>query len=185
MSLPNGMPMIRVFIALSLPDDVRSRLAGLAGGVQKARWVEQHNLHLTLRFIGETYEDRLPDLDAELRGIKAAPFELSLSGTGQFGNRRGVHTLWVGAEPSSALTDLQTKVEAAVVRAGFPAEGRKFSPHVTLARLTGSPLERVIRYLVDNSLFRSGPFPIESITLYESRQSHHGPDYTIISCYPL
>ncbi|MEI6557209.1 MAG: RNA 2',3'-cyclic phosphodiesterase [Rhodospirillaceae bacterium] len=177
--------MIRLFVALGLPDDIRDRLAGLAGGVPGARWVEPSNLHLTLRFIGETGGDRLADLDAELAAVTAPAFELVLDGLGQFGSGRKLHTLWAGVERSESLRQLQARVESAVVRAGFAAEGRKFSPHVSLARLKDSAPERVMRYLSGNGLFRSRPFRVDSISLYESHLGRHGPDYAVISTYPL
>ena len=177
--------MIRLFVALPLPEDIRERLAGLAGGVPGARWVEPHNLHLTLRFIGETDQGRMADLDEELAGIEAPPFVLTLDGIGQFGNGRKIHTLWAGVERSEALARLQAKVEAAVVRAGFAPEGRKFAPHVTLARLGGSSPERVMRFIAGNGLFRSRPFAVEGFCLYESHLGRAGPDYAALSCYPL
>lgn len=177
--------MIRAFVALGLPDDLRERLAGLAGGVPGGRWVEPRNLHLTLRFIGETDQGRLADLDQELGQIAAPPFDLTLEGVGQFGSGRKIHTLWAGVEPSEALAHLQAKVESAVVRAGFAPEGRRFTPHVSLARLGGGPPERVMRFLAGNGLFRSRPFPVESFALYESHLGRAGPDYAVLAVYPL
>ena len=177
--------MIRLFVALGLPDDIRERLAGLSGGVPGARWVEPHNFHLTLRFIGETEEGRLEDIDDALRAITHPPFELTLEGMGQFGSGRKIHTLWAGVERSEPLAHLQARIESAVVRAGFPPEGRKFTPHVSLARLAGSPPERVMRYLAGNGLFRSRPFAVAGFALYESRLGRHGADYTVISAYSL
>ena len=177
--------MIRLFIALGLPDDIRDRLAGLAGGLPGARWVEPHNLHLTLRFIGETDEGRMADLDAELAEVRAPPFELTLDGAGQFGGGRKIHSLWIGAERSEALNHLQAKIESAVVRAGFAPETRKFTPHVTLARLKDASPERLMRYLASNGLFRSRGFPVTGFALYESHLGRHGPDYAVIADYPL
>ncbi len=177
--------MIRLFVALSLPEDVRERLAGLAGGVPGARWVEAHTLHLTLRFIGETGEERLADLDDALRAVNTPPFALTLDGMGQFGSGRKLHSLWAGVERSAALGLLQAKIESAVVRAGFAPEGRKFTPHVTLARLKDAHPVRVMRYLAGNGLFRSRSFPVDGFSLYESHQGRHGADYAVISSYPL
>ncbi len=177
--------MIRLFIALSLPEDVCQRLAGLAGGVPGARWIEPHNLHLTMRFIGQTGEDRLADLDDALRSIKTPPFALCLEGMGQFGSQRKPHSLWAGVERSEALVQLQAKLESAVVRAGFEPDGRKFSPHVTLARLKDAAPERVMRFLAGNSLFRSRSFSVNEVSLYESHQGRHGADYAVISSYSL
>ena len=177
--------MIRLFIALGLPDDIRDRLAGLAGGLPGARWVEPHNLHLTLRFIGETEEGRLADLDEQLAGIETPPFALTMDGLGHFGTGKRLHALWAGVERSEALAHLQAKIESAVVRAGFPPETRKFTPHVTLARLKDASPERLMRYLASNGLFRSRGFPVTGFALYESHLGRHGPDYAVIADYPL
>ena len=176
--------MIRLFIALPLPFDIRARLAGLAGGVPGARWVEAEDLHLTLRFIGDVDEGRLPDLDAELLRIEPPDFSLVLDGCGQFGTGRKIHTLWIGAERNEALSRLQAKVEAAVVRAGFPPEPRKFSAHVTLARLKDANPERLTRFLAGNGLFRSVPFPVTGFALYQSHLGHGGARYQKIQAYP-
>ena len=176
--------MIRLFVALGLPDDLRHRLAGLGGGVPGARWVEPHNLHLTLRFLGDTGEDRLEDLDAELAGVEVPPFELTLEGAGQFGTGRKIHTLWVGAARSEGLERLQARVEAAAVRAGFAPETRKFTPHVTLARHANAPPERVMQFLAGNGLFRSLPVAVTEFHLYESHRGRNGPDYAVIASYP-
>ena len=175
--------MMRLFIAIGLPDEVRTRLGGLGGGLPGARWVAPENLHLTLRFLGETEEGLLPDLDAALLRVTAAPFELVLEGVGQFGNGRKAHTLWVGAARSEALCHLQAKVESAVVRAGLPPETRKFSPHVTLARLKAVPPERLARFLSGNGLFRSPPIPVDGFSLFRSHQGRSGPVYEVLSDY--
>jgi len=177
--------MIRLFVALALPGDVRDRLAGLGGGVPGARWLESAALHLTLRFIGETDQARLHDLDAELARIEVEPFELVLDGVGQFGTGRKVHTLWAGVERSEALAHLQAKVESAVVRAGFPPESRKFTPHVTLARLKEAHPERLMRFLAGNGLFRSRPVAVDGFALYRSHQGRGGAIYQVLCDYPL
>ncbi len=177
--------MIRVFIALPLPADIRLRLAGLAGGVPGARWVEPEDLHLTLRFIGEIDQGRLPDLDAELGRIDAPDFSLVLDGCGQFGTGRKIHTLWIGAERNEALLRLQAKVESAVIRAGFPPEPRKFMAHVTLARLKEVNPERVARFLAGHNLFRSVSFPVATFALYHSHLGQGGVRYLKLREYSL
>ncbi len=177
--------MIRLFIALPLPLEIRLRLAALAGGVPAARWVEPEDLHLTLRFIGDVDEGRVPDLDAELTRIDAPAFPLVLDGCGHFGTGRKIHTLWIGAERNDALFRLQAKVDSAVMRAGFPPEPRKFAAHVTLARLKDSSPERVMRFLAGNDLFRTTPFPVTGFALYRSHLGHGGARYQIITEYSL
>lgn len=177
--------MIRLFVALDFPTDVRERLAGLGGGVPGARWTEPANLHLTLRFIGEVADDTATDIDAALAGIEAPGFDLVLDGVGMYGSSRQARVLWAGVEHSEPLAHLQGKVESALVRCGLAQEGRKFSPHVTLARLRDAPKERVGRFLEERGLFRAGPMRIDHFTLYRSLLGKGGAVYEALGEYPL
>jgi 2'-5' RNA ligase len=177
--------MIRLFVALDFPADVRERLAGLGGGVPGARWNEPASLHLTLRFIGEVPDDTAADIDAALAGIEAPGFDLVLDGVGMYGSNRHARVLWAGVERSEPLAHLQGKVESALVRCGLAAEERKFSPHVTLARLRDAPKERVGRFLEERGLFRAGPMRIDHFTLYRSLLGKGGAVYEALREYPL
>ncbi|WP_431856763.1 RNA 2',3'-cyclic phosphodiesterase [Azospirillum sp.] len=177
--------MIRLFVALDFPADVRERLAGLAGGVPGARWTEAGNLHLTLRFIGEVPDDTAHDIDAALSEIAAPGFDLVLDGVGMYGSARNARVLWAGVERSEALSHLQSKVESALVRCGLPPEERKFSPHVTLARLKDAPKDRLGRFLEDRGLFRAGPMRIDHFTLYRSHLGKGGAVYEALREYGL
>lgn len=177
--------MIRLFVALELPEDVRQRLAGLCGGVPGARWTDIENFHLTLRFIGEVENGTAEDIDAALQEVHAPAFDLVLDGVGQFGQGRGARILWAGVERNDSLTRLAHKVESALVRIGLPPEERKYSPHVTLARLKGAPVDRLGRFAEEYGLFRSGPIPIRHFTLFQSRPGNGGPVYIPLSRYPL
>ncbi|UEM20478.1 RNA 2',3'-cyclic phosphodiesterase [Skermanella mucosa] len=177
--------MIRLFVALELPEAVRERLVGLGGGVPGARWTEPENLHLTVRFIGEVENGLLPDIDAALGSVSAPAFDLVLDGVGQFGSGSRARLLWAGVERNDALVHLNQKVESALVRAGLPREERRFSPHVTLARLRDTPQERVGRFIQDRGLFRAGPIRVEHFTLFESRPGNGGPVYDPLREYPL
>ncbi|HEY0835711.1 MAG TPA: RNA 2',3'-cyclic phosphodiesterase [Azospirillum sp.] len=177
--------MLRLFVALDFPADVRDRLAGLGGGVPGARWTEADNLHLTLRFIGDVPGDTAADIDAALAEVEAPAFDLVLDGVGVFGQGRNARVLWAGVERSDALTRLQAKVESAIVRCGLPAEERRFSPHVTLARLKNAPPERIGRFIEERGLFRAGPFPIGHFTLYRSHLGKGAAVYEALREYPL
>lgn len=177
--------MLRLFVALDFPADVRDRLAGLGGGVPGARWTEADNLHLTLRFIGEVPGDTAADIDAALAEVEAPVFPLVLDGVGVFGSGRNARVLWAGVERSEPLAHLQAKVESAVVRAGLPAEERRFSPHITLARLKDAPKDRIGRFIEERGLFRAGPFPIDHFTLYRSHLGKGAAVYEALREYPL
>lgn len=169
--------MLRLFVALPLPDGVIARLSILQGGVPGASWVEPVNMHLTLRFIGEVDTETAEDIAAMLAHVEAPAFSLELSGVGTFGEGSKARALWAGVKPSAELAHLQQKVESAVVRAGLPPETRKFSPHVTLARLKHAQAPRLESFIAGNNLFSAGPFAVERFTLYESRPGNGGPVY--------
>jgi 2'-5' RNA ligase len=176
---------MRLFVAIALPDPLRSQLSGLCNGLPGARWVTPENLHLTLRFIGEVEGHDAEDIDAALSGIRSPRFPLTLSGVGEFSDGRRLRSVWVGVEPSDMLERLQAKVEQAVQRAGRPPEKRKFKPHVTLARFKSHPGGRLESYFTERSLFRAPPFEVTGFTLFSSYLAHEGAIYSPETVYPL
>ncbi len=177
--------MLRLFVALELPEEVRVRLAALARPLPRATWISMASLHLTLCFIGEVDEGLAADIDAELARISLPAFELSLSGLGLFDSRDRVRALWAGVLPAPALTVLQARVVQAVKRAGAEPEARRFHPHVTLARLRNAPLEEVTPFVARHSFFKDGPFAVGAFVLMSSRLGHDGSVYTVERSYPL
>jgi 2'-5' RNA ligase len=177
--------MIRLFVALVLPETVKDRLALLAGGVPGAKWVDRENMHLTLRFIGEVPEDRIADIHHGLSRIRHEPFDAALSGIGYFKQGRSPTVLWVGLDRNDALLQLHDKIEQALQREGLDPDGRKYSPHITLARLQRAPEARVASYVAEHNLFRAPPFRAESFTLFSSFLSSSGAIYTPEAEYPL
>ncbi|MFN8722981.1 MAG: RNA 2',3'-cyclic phosphodiesterase [Rhodospirillales bacterium] len=178
--------MIRAFVALDLPPAVKATLADLQAGVAGARWTDPADLHLTLRFVGEVPEDRLEEVHLALDEIRAPAFDLTLEGVGQFGQGARSRLLWAGVAASPALAHLQAKVESAVVRAGEPAETRRFTPHVTLARLDRQAHpDRLRRFVEGNALLRAGPMPVDRFVLFESRPGSGRPRYLPLQDYPL
>jgi len=176
---------MRLFVALALPDHLRSQLSGLCNGLPGARWVAPENLHLTLRFIGEVEGHEAEDIDAALSGIRLPRFPVTLSGVGDFGDDKRLRSVWVGVEANEMLERLQGKVEQAVQRAGQPPEKRKFKPHVTLARFKSHPGGRLESYFAERSLFRAPPFEVSDFTLFSSYLSHEGAIYSPEAVYPL
>ncbi|WP_135469551.1 RNA 2',3'-cyclic phosphodiesterase [Crenalkalicoccus roseus] len=160
--------MLRLFVALPLPAEVRGRLAALSGGIPGAKWVPPENYHLTLRFIGEVEPWRAQEVDDALATIRARPFALSLRGLGTFERGGKISALWVGAERTEGLAFLQGKVETALQRAGLEPERRRFAPHVTLARTDKAAPEKLIAFVQAHNLFRAPPVMVESFTLYSS-----------------
>jgi len=176
--------MIRLFVALQIPAQMRERLVALQGGVPGARWANSEQMHLTLRFIGEVDGHVAHDIDDALAGIRAPSFTLELAGIGEFGGKTP-RALWAGVRPNEALLHLQRKIETALQRIGLPAETRKFSAHVTLARMKGAPQEKVVQFLTHHALFASGPFAVDDFVLFSSHLSHGGSIYHAERVYPL
>lgn len=177
--------MIRLFVGVELPADIRARLASLGAGVPGARWTPEDNLHLTLRFIGEVPGDEAEDIHDCLSGIRTPSFDISISGVGHFESSRQAHTLWAGIEKSPRLQALRERVDSALKRAGVAINGQRFMPHVTLARLKDAPPERLTAFLAANSLLRLGPIPVNRFVLFSSFLQGSGPIYRAEAEYPL
>jgi 2'-5' RNA ligase len=177
--------VIRLFVAIPLPADIRARLGLLSGGIPGAAWVEPENLHLTLRFIGEVEEPAVAEIAAALETVEAAPFSFALDGMGDFGSGKRLRALWVGVALNEALDHLQARIESALVRLGLEPEHRRFTPHVTLARLKGAPAHRARRYIMENGAFRAGPFPVQGFTLFSSFLSRNGAIHDPVAEFAL
>ncbi|MCC7272387.1 MAG: RNA 2',3'-cyclic phosphodiesterase [Alphaproteobacteria bacterium] len=177
--------MIRLFVAIDLPEALRRQLASLGGGVPGARWVDADDMHLTLRFIGEVDEGTASDIDEALAGLRAPAVEIRVAGVDHFGEGEKPRLLYAAVERTPPLVHLRDRVEAAVARAGCPREGRKFAPHVTLARLKGAPAHRVQGFVAAHSLFRAEPFVADRIVLYSSFLAHEGAIHRAEAEYPL
>lgn len=170
---------MRLFVALDLPPEVKTRLSGLAGGLPGVRWVPPENYHLTLRFIGQVNRPEAEEVDEALAAIRARPFELTLSGLGIFERQGRPTALWVGVERTPGLQHLQNKVETALQRAGFEPEKRRFAPHVTLARLDGAvPPDKLIGFVQAHNLFRLEPVRVEHFVLFSSHLGKDQATYT-------
>jgi len=176
--------MPRLFVALAIPDDVAPSLALLQSGVPGAHWQSREQLHLTLRFIGEVDGREMAAIHDALSRIEAPAFTLELRATGAFGGKHP-HALWAGVHPNEALLHLQKKIEAALRRAGVAPEGQKYTPHVTLARLRGTPVGRVMDYLADHGLYTSPPFAVNGFILYSSVLTSDGSIYRAEQAYRL
>jgi 2'-5' RNA ligase len=181
--------MPRLFIAIALPDDVKTMLTHLRVDIAGAVWVKPPAMHLTLRFLGDQVEAaRIPALKAALAAVQAAPFSLTLAGVGRFppNPRKPARVLWVGVVAQPALHALYTQIEQAVVELGFPPDDHTFSAHITLARLKSDRrLREVDDFLAAHQSFRAPPFTVTQFTLYASTLSPHGPTYTPEAVFPL
>jgi RNA 2',3'-cyclic 3'-phosphodiesterase len=176
--------MPRLFTALEIPAEIAQSLAILRGGLPGARWVEPDNYHLTLRFIGNVDGALARDVASILTSVARSQFELQLDGLSSFGGRKP-RAVVAAVRQSSALHDLQSEHERLMQRIGLPPEGRKYTPHVTLARLRDTSSRQVADYLAVRAPYRSIPFRASRFVLFSARASVGGGPYVVEAAYAL
>lgn len=177
--------MIRLFAAIELPFDVAEGLTRRQQGIPRAQWRPVEALHITLRFFGEVAEPTAADLDSVLTGVSVEPFDLSLEGAGTFAEGAHMRAVWAGVADSEPLRRLAAKCEAAAKRIGLKGEARAYRPHVTLAYLKGSPVDRVAAWVSGHNLLRSPAWRVDHFNLYSSWLGPDGGRYDIERSYPL
>ncbi|HWE76407.1 MAG TPA: RNA 2',3'-cyclic phosphodiesterase [Stellaceae bacterium] len=173
--------MLRLFVGIDLPPELKLSLSLMATGLPGAKWVDPGNYHLTLRFIGEIDEGQAEDVDAALAHIHGPRFDVALATVGHFGMRQ----LWVGVERNEALQHLHDKIESALSRLGFPPEERRYMPHVSVARLKATNESRLQAYLSEHALYRAPAFRVDHFSLIASYLTKSGAIYEDQADYPL
>lgn len=174
----------RLFVALRPPRPVRDIMLAAMHGISGARWQNDEQLHLTLRFIGEVDHHMAEDIAAALGALYALAVIARIAGVGLFERQGRPHMIWAGVEPHEPLAALHRKVDQLLARVGVAPETRAFTPHVTLARLNrGSG--PVAPFLALNSGLAGPAFEFGHVTLYESELGHGGSRYHPVARYPL
>ena len=183
-SVTVGEPaMPRLFTALEIPAEVRQSLAILRGGIPGARWIDPENYHLTLRFIGDIDDAMAHEIASMLDSVMRMAFDLRLEGLVSFGSHKP-RAIVAAAAPTRQLLELRAEHERLMQRVGLEPEGRKFTPHVTLARLRNTSSRQVADYLAHRP-YRSASFRVTRFVLYSSRASVGGGPYIVEASYPL
>jgi RNA 2',3'-cyclic 3'-phosphodiesterase len=177
--------MPRLFTGLEIPPETGFALSLKRGGLTGARWIDPGNYHITLRYIGDIDRRTADEVIGMLERFGAAePFEITIDHFGVFGGNKP-RALYAGVAPSDALTRLQAAHERALQRLGLPPEGRKFMPHVTLARLRDTPPSELAAHIAQAGHFAPLRFAVEHFVLYSSRESAGGGPYVVEHDFPL
>jgi 2'-5' RNA ligase len=176
--------MPRIFTGLEVPDDVVRSLAMLRGGLPGARWIDPENYHITLRFIGDVDDSIAHEVASMLGKVRRTEFELRFDHLKSFGGRRP-RAIVAALGQTRALMDLQAEHERLMQRVGLEPEGRKYTPHVTLARLRDSSSRQVADYLATRALLQPLPFKVSRFVLFSSRASTGGGPYLVEDSYAL
>src|SRR5262245_44655446 len=176
--------MPRIFTGLEIPDNVRGALDMMRGGLPGARWIDPENYHLTLRFVGDVDDVTAHEVASLLGQVRRREFELRFDSLTSFGGRRPRAVVATLAQ-TPALIELQAEHERMMQRIGLEPEGRKYTPHVTLARLRDSSSRQVADYLASRALLQPLPFKVSRFVLFSSRMSVGGGPYVVEAAYPL
>ena len=176
--------MPRLFTGLEIPRHVADSLSMMRGGLPGARWIDPENYHLTLRFIGDIDDALARDIAGLLGRVQRRPFELRLDGLTSFGGRKP-RAVVASITAVAPLLELQAEQERLLQRLGLEPEGRKYIPHVTLARLRETSSWQVADYLSARGHFRSAAFEVSRFVLFSSRSSVGGAPYVVEAAYPL
>src|SRR5271170_806238 len=176
--------MPRLFTGLELPAPVVGQLTLVRGGIVGARWLEPDDYHITLRFIGDIDARAARDVDETLSDIRRPKTPVRFEGLSWFGgDKPRAIVAKVKAEP--ALMDLQAEHERRLRRIGVEPETRKFTPHVTLARLRRVSHAAVADYLAARGALQAEAFTADRFVLYSARDGTGGGPYVVEAAYPL
>ena len=180
--------MIRAFLAVPVPAEVRSTLEAAQAGLPAGRPVAPENFHVTLVFLGEHPEPVIEDLHYALDKIGVPEFELRLAGVDVFGGA-SPRTLYAAVAPAPGLSHLRRKVARAARETGIEVPSSRYTPHVTLARfpreMPPEDIAAVQGFVARRMRLDAGPFPVERFVLYRSRLGRNGPIYEELAEYPL
>lgn len=179
---------MRTFIAVGLEshiqDALRNFIQELKSIAADIKWVPSGNIHLTLKFLGEIPPARVPDIEAGIRQAagRHAPFELDFKGTGTFpANSSRPRVIWAGIERSAGLLSLQSELENSMAQLGFPAEKRKYSPHLTLGRVRSSTrIKPLLEQLRDHRDIIFGRMVVQQVIFFKSVLKPSGAEYSRI-----
>jgi 2'-5' RNA ligase len=180
---------VRLFIAIAIPENIRTGFASLLKEFRavapQVKWVRAENLHVTLKFLGETESAKLAALQNVLAGVRSPdPVTLEFRGLGFFPNEKRPRVFWAGMEASPNLKTLAADIDQAVHRLGFPLEERPFTPHLTLARfsLPGIP-PNLLLAVNERSGQSLGSLHAQEFHLIESKLKPTGAEYTTLQTF--
>jgi 2'-5' RNA ligase len=184
---------MRMFIAIDLDKGIKENLFALIDKLSEKskhiRWVRREGMHLTLKFLGEIKEERIPEIENSLEKVvrNYRPFSLKIKGTGYFPlERKNPRVLWTGVEADKTLSLLQQELESQMEKIGFPREKREFHPHLTLGRVKApSHIQEAVDELERHKESLFGEMTVKKIIFFQSILRPSGAEYNTLSEYQL
>jgi 2'-5' RNA ligase len=185
------VPGIRTFVCIEIPSSIRDRIGELQNELRRIdseiSWTRPSNIHLTLKFLGNVQAARIGSirLAAERASSTKRQFDLQLGGAGCFPNAKHPNVLWVGVKLPQVLSDLQRDLEVELEAAGFPKEGRKFAPHLTIGRVRNPRNASSVAGALVSSGFAAETFRARHIIVMKSELKPTGSIYTPLEIIEL
>ena len=180
------MPSQRLFIALPLPEPLRTVLAQLCTSIPHIRWTPPEQLHVTLRFLGDIDSSRIPTMVERLSTIHVEPFLLPLEGVGSFPPKAPPRVLWVGlGNGHPRLHQLRKQIDDALLNLGIEFDVRTFHPHVTLGRCDDEPGPEVTKWLRAHEKFEGPSFRVDAFDLVSSELRPSGAIHRVVEHIPI
>ena len=176
--------MPRLFTGLELPGTIAAQVALARGGIVGARWMDPADYHVTLRFVGDVDRTVAHDIAEILGELRRPPVEVRFDGLSWFGGDKP-RAIVARIRPDPAIVELQAEQERRLRRIGLAPETRRFTPHVTLARVRRVGARAVAEYLALRGALMVEGFTAERFVLYSSRDSTGGGPYIVEAAYPL
>jgi RNA 2',3'-cyclic 3'-phosphodiesterase len=182
---------MRLFIALEIPSEIHNALAAFLKELQpiapKTKWVRPENLHVTLKFLGETDPAKLGQIESTLKTVRSAkPVTLEFRGLGFFPNEKRPRVFWAGMSSSANLRMLAADIDESMHQHGFALEQRAFAPHLTLARFNPPGLPATLGSTAKQHASRVfGSMTAREFHLIESKRKPTGAEYTTLKSFPF
>jgi 2'-5' RNA ligase len=175
--------MPRLFAGIEIPEAIREELSALEAHIPGANWIDEDDLHLTLRFFGDITDQQADALRDLLDTLDADAFEMRIGGLATFGAEP--HSIHAVVADDPGLSGLARALDRIALAIKCPRLKHPFRPHVTLARLQYADPERLARYLSRNAAIAFEPFFVHRFALYSSRPKTGGGPYAIEELYAL
>lgn len=179
---------MRTFIAIELNKEIKEALSGIQKKIktmpEDVKWVAPHNIHLTLKFLGEVDEAKIPKIIQSIKeaAIQFKPFRVALADIGVFPNLKFPRIIWIGIEEGKEkLEELAKFLENLLARLKFPKEKRSFSPHLTLGRIKSLRSKDAFCAKINEVRVEKLRQEIQSIILFKSTLAPGGPIYEKIA----
>ncbi|MBN1792136.1 RNA 2',3'-cyclic phosphodiesterase [Candidatus Woesearchaeota archaeon] len=163
---------MRLFIAIELPSEVKAALEKIGKDMRSSKAVPRENLHITLKFLGDLPDERVPGIITALSDVKFNPFSIKLERAGAFPSERNAKVIWISAGPEAPLAAVKAQVDKALPRY---KDDHPFKSHITLIRTEGDDLRDEIAKM--NAKLEKKEILVTKITLYKSTLTPNGPVY--------